>query len=160
MKIFAYILLLLLIISCEKTKLIPTTSESLNEKVSKFKGKKAVLINVWALWCEPCVEEFPMIVELSKNIKDLEVIFVSADFEDDLQNVVKFLNSHDIGPVSYFKKQKDEEFIQNLSTNWSGSLPFTMVFSKATGKIIESWEGKKPKERFISAVSKALNQNE
>ena len=80
----------------------------------------------------------------------------SRDFEDDLQNVVKFLKKHDIR-LSYFKKQKDEEFIQNLSPNWSGSLPFTLIFSKTTGKIIESWEGKKSNERFKSAVSKALN---
>ena len=50
--------------SCEQTKLLPITAENLKEIVYDFKGKKAVLVNVWALWCKPCVEEFPMIVKL------------------------------------------------------------------------------------------------
>ena len=106
---------------CEKTRLIPITSESLNERISIFKGKKAVLVNVWALWCIPCIEEFPMIVNLQNEIKDLEVIFVSADFEDHFQEVKHFLKEQNKGSVSYIKKQKDELFINGLNSNWSGS---------------------------------------
>ena len=31
-----------------------------------------------------------MIVKLEKKIKDLEVIFISADFEDQIEDVIKF----------------------------------------------------------------------
>ena len=157
MKFSFVIFLTFFVFSCEKTKLFPVTAEILLEKISSFKGKKAVLINIWALWCEPCVEEFPMIVKLKNENKDLEVIFVSADFEDDIKEVVKFLNKHDIGPMSYLKKQKDENFIKGLSMDWNGGLPFTMVFSKYSGKSIDFWEGKKPVERFQRAIIQALN---
>ena len=156
MIIFGYIFSLLLISGCEKTKLVPITSKSLNERISKFNGKKAVLINIWALWCEPCLEEFPMIVELGNEIKDLEVIFVSADFDDEIHDVLKFLNSHNIGPVSYIKKQKDESFIEGLHPSWSGSLPFTIVYGKSSGLIVDYWEGKESKLRFSQAISRAL----
>ena len=126
------------------------------EKISSFKGKKAVLINIWALWCEPCVEEFPMIVNLQNETKDLEVIFVSADFEEQLQDVLFFLNEHNVGPVSYIKKQKDDPFIEGLHPSWSGSLPFTVVYGKNSGLIVDYWEGKKPKLRFSEAISIAL----
>ena len=154
--IFVYILFFLLISGCEKTKLIPITSKSLNEKISKFNGKKAVLVNIWALWCIPCFEEFPMIVELANEIKDLEVIFVSADFDDDLHDVLKFLNSYNIGPVSYIKKQKDESFIEGLHPSWSGSLPFTIVYGKSSGNIVDYWEGIESELRFSKAISRAL----
>ena len=92
-------------IRCDRTELIPVTAEDLIKKVYNFKGKKAVLVNVWALWCKPCVEEFPMITKLQKEKNDLEIIFVSADFQEQFQDVLFFLNEHNVGPVSYIKKQ-------------------------------------------------------
>jgi len=126
------------------------------EKVKSFKGEKAVLVNVWALWCVPCVEEFPMIVRLGKEIKDLEVIFISADFEDQFDKVLSFLRNQNINSHSYIKNEKDEAFIQGIYQNWTGSLPFTVVYAKESGFIVDSWEGKEPKSRFISAINAAV----
>ena len=126
-------------------------------KITNYKGEKAVLVNVWALWCSPCVEEFPMIVKLHNEINDLEVIFISADFEDQFQDVFSFLSNYDIGPESYIKSQKDEPFIQGTNENWTGSLPFTIVYAKESGSIIDLWEGKEPESRFISAIKIATN---
>ena len=157
MKFIFVIFLTFFVFSCEKTQLFPVTAEVLQEKISSYKGKKAVLVNIWALWCEPCVKEFPIIVQLNDENEDLEVIFVSADFEEDFKDVIEFLNSHDIGPISYYKKQKDEEFINGLNSNWDGSLPFTLVFSKKLGNNIDFWVGEKPISRFKNAILKALN---
>jgi len=156
LKIFSYIFLIFINISCTQTKLLPITADKLKEIVHDFKGEKAVLVNVWALWCRPCVEEFPMIVKLDQERKDLEVIFVNADFEDDIKDIVKFSNKHNIGRFSYIKQQKDELFIEGLHSSWSGSLPFTIVYGKNSSSIIDYWEGKKPESRFVDAISKAL----
>ena len=143
-------------ISCDRTELIPVTAEDLIKKVYNFKGKKAVLVNVWALWCKPCVEEFPMITKLQKEKNDLEIIFVSADFQEQFEDVLFFLNEHNVGPVSYIKKQKDDPFIEGLHPSWSGSLPFTLVYGKNSGLIVDYWEGIEPKLRFSEAISRAL----
>ena len=135
---------------------MPTTAEDLIKKVYKFKGEKAVLVNVWALWCKPCVEEFPMIMKLQKEKSDLEVIFVSTDFQEQFQDVLFFLNEHNVGPVSYIKKQKDEPFIEGLHPNWSGTLPFTLVYGKNSGLIVDYWEGIESQLRFSKAISRAL----
>ena len=156
MKFFFVIFFTFLVFSCEKTKLFPVTAEILLEKISSFKGKKAVLVNVWALWCKPCVEEFPMIMKLQKEKNDLEVIFVSADFQDQFQDVRFFLNEQNVGSVSYIKKQKDDSFIERLHPSWSGSLPFTIVYGKNSGLIVDYWEGREPSLRFSQAISKAL----
>ena len=157
MKIFIYILFLFIINGCEKTKLLPITSENLIEIISNLKGEKAVLVNIWALWCIPCVEEFPMIVKLHNEIKDLEVIFVSADFEDQFNDVVAFLNRYNLGLYSYIKMQKDDSFIEEMHPNWNGGLPFTIVYGKNTGNIVDYWEGKEHVSRFLDAVSLALD---
>jgi len=125
-------------------------------KITSYKGEKAVLVNVWALWCSPCVEEFPMIVKLHNEINDLEVIFISADFEDQFQDVFSFLSNYDIGSESYIKSQKDEPFIQGTNENWTGSLPFTIVYAKKSGSVIDLWEGKQSESRFINAINIAI----
>tara|TARA_S200000501_G_scaffold135376_2_gene128114 strand:+ start:1852 stop:2325 length:474 start_codon:yes stop_codon:yes gene_type:complete len=150
------LIFIFILTSCEKTNLLPITAENLIEKVYTFKGKKIVLVNVWALWCKPCVEEFPMIIQLQKERNDLEVIFVNADFQDQTQDVIYFLKKHNVGSVSYIKKQKDEPFIESLHPNWSGSLPFTIVYGKNSGHIVDYWEGKEPRLRFSEAFSRAL----
>ena len=142
--------------SCDRTELMPTTAEDLIKKVYNFKGEKAVLVNVWALWCKPCVEEFPMIMKLQKEKSDLEVIFVSTDFQEQFQDVLFFLNEHNVGPVSYIKKQKDEPFIEGLHPSWSGTLPFTLVYGKNSGLIVDYWEGRESQLRFSKAISRAL----
>ena len=84
-------------------KLVDINSEDLLNKINYFKNEKAVLLNVWALWCKPCIEEFPMIVSLDREFEDLEVIFVSADFNDQRDDVKKFLKTHNILGKSYIK---------------------------------------------------------
>ena len=157
MKNIVFIFIFFIGFSCTNTTLLPATSSDIMNEINSFKGEKVVILNVWALWCVPCVEEFPMIVELNESNEDLEVIFVSADFEDELQQVKSFLEKQGVGPYSYIKKEKDELFIEGINKSWTGSLPFTVVFSKNKGIIVDSWEGKEPKSRFEVAINIALN---
>lgn len=50
-----------------------------NHTLADFKGK-TVLINFWASWCEPCIHEYPMLVELAAKHPDtLVLIMLSSD---------------------------------------------------------------------------------
>jgi thiol-disulfide isomerase/thioredoxin len=46
--------------------------------ISDFEGRP-VLLNVWATWCAPCVEELPSLDRLQRDFPDLKVIPVSLD---------------------------------------------------------------------------------
>ncbi len=50
--------------------------------LTDYKGK-VVLLNFWATWCEPCVEEMPALANLAKYMKDKDVVVlpVSIDFK-------------------------------------------------------------------------------
>ena len=143
--------------SCGKVDLLPTTASEVNQKIKSYKGNKVVLLNIWALWCVPCVEEFPMIVNLDKEIEELEVIFVSADFEDQFNEVRSFLDRKGVREVSYIKQEKDEAFITGIHSSWTGSLPFTILYAKESGKIVDLWEGKESELRFRTAINIALS---
>lgn len=107
-------------------------------------GTKVALVNVWATWCQPCVEEFPDLVRLRAAYADrgLELVLVSADFDDQQDGVVTFLRRQGVDFRSYLKDQKDEEFIDGLDPRWSGALPASFVVDGG-GRIVDFWEGKK-----------------
>ena len=102
--------------------------------------------------------EFPFVQRLGKKYKqDLKVIFVSADWLDEEKQVKDFLNSMDVSGQSYIKDQPDEEFINGFHGEWTGSLPFTIVYGKLSGEMVDYWENSKYEKRFIEAVEKAIN---
>lgn len=49
-----------------------------------FAGKKLTLVNVWATWCSPCIQELPELEELSVRYRDsdFQVIGICADLYD------------------------------------------------------------------------------
>ncbi len=51
--------------------------------LSQYKGKP-VLLNFWATWCAPCVEEMPSLVQLQQKMQGrVTVIAVSVDVDND-----------------------------------------------------------------------------
>ena len=135
------------------------TADDILTAVAQYKGKKAVLVNYWATWCAPCVEEFPMVMELSKEYADEAIVlFVSGDWLDEKESALEFLEKHGVKGLSFIKNQKDNEFINGIHKNWSGALPFTIVYGKNSGNVVDSWEAKKPEARFVEALNKAINE--
>jgi cytochrome c biogenesis protein CcmG/thiol:disulfide interchange protein DsbE len=49
------------------------------------------VVNFWATWCPPCLEEFPSMIELQRQLEDkgVELVFISVD--DEWQKVERFL---------------------------------------------------------------------
>jgi thiol-disulfide isomerase/thioredoxin len=58
-------------------------TDGTKHELSSYKGKW-VLINYWATWCPPCLEEVPDLVNLydKRKHKDLMVIGVVFDYKD------------------------------------------------------------------------------
>ena len=155
--LFISSLCLFFFINCSKVDLIEASSEEINQYISKYRGNDAVLLNVWATSCAPCVEEFPMIVKLDNEIIDLKVLFISTDFDDEKHKVKKFLDLQNVNGISFIKNEKDDLFINGLHPKWSGALPFSIIYGKKTGKIVDYWEGKEPELKFRESIQIALS---
>ena len=67
--------------------------------LSDFRGK-IVVLNFWATFCPPCVEEMPSLVQLDQRLKDkgIAVLGVSIDVDTDAYH--KFLKDYKVGFVT------------------------------------------------------------
>jgi thiol-disulfide isomerase/thioredoxin len=139
-------------------RLIPASAADL-VAAAKAPGARATLVNVWATWCIPCRQEFPELVKLERDYRDrgLRVLYVSADFTDETDQVKAFLAEHGVTADTYLKTGDDMAFIDGLSPEWSGALPATLVYDDG-GNLIRFWEGKADYAQFESAVLEAMNQ--
>lgn len=132
------------------------TGEELRQVIESLKGEKVVLVNVWATWCAPCIEEFPEIIKIQRKYKDqLQVIFVSADFPDSRDKALDFLKKQNVDWTTYFKAGKDQQFIEAISKDWTGALPFTKIINKR-GEVVASWENSASFSKFDKHVQQAL----
>jgi cytochrome c biogenesis protein CcmG, thiol:disulfide interchange protein DsbE len=61
--------------------------------LSKLRGR-VVVLNLWATWCAPCIEELPSLLELQKKMPDIAVVAVSMDQDPDVYR--KFLFDHHV----------------------------------------------------------------
>ncbi|WP_458626268.1 TlpA family protein disulfide reductase [Winogradskyella sp. PC D3.3] len=93
---------------------------------------KTYLINFWAMWCAPCVKELPYIEQFAAKHPDVEVILVSLDFPKDIETKLKpFLKEKKItSKVVLLDDPDSNTWIDKIDPNWSGSIPFTIMFNK------------------------------
>lgn len=61
--------------------------------LSKLRGR-VVVLNLWATWCPPCVQELPSLLELQQKMPQLAVVGVSTDQDDGVYR--RFLAQHHV----------------------------------------------------------------
>jgi thiol-disulfide isomerase/thioredoxin len=122
---------------------------------------KPLLVNFWATWCDPCRDEFPDLVKISNDYAGkIDFITVSLDdFEDLKVAVPKFLAKMNAKMPAYLLKTADEEaIIGEISEDWQGGLPFTLLYN-SDGKIVYSRQGLIKTEILRKEIDKNLNSN-
>lgn len=95
---------------------------------------KTVIVNFWATWCPPCIQEMPDLNTLypaleSKNIELLGIAIDSA------KNVEEFLSKT---PVNYPVLIAPENGLDMLKTfgNPQGGLPYTVILDEHGKQIL------------------------
>ena len=115
-----------------------------------------VVVNFWASWCLPCREEFPEFIRYSREADpdDVQVKFVTIDFEEDLPHAAQFLKQHGVGGTTFVKNGKEGPFINEINPNWSGAIPATAVYDR-DGNRLAFWEGMVSYDQLARRIDEA-----
>jgi peroxiredoxin len=114
-----------------------TTIDGEKITLSDFKGKKAVVLDIWATWCGPCRMEMPDLQKIYEKYSDqVEIIAVSQDQQlSDLSKIKSFVEEFKIT----FKVIHDNDF--SISKRYpTRSIPFVVLIDK-DGKIVKRITG-------------------
>ncbi|RAV29948.1 TlpA disulfide reductase family protein [Sinomicrobium soli] len=98
-----------------------------------YRGEdKIYVINFWATWCKPCVEELPYFERLSgKYDKDeVEVLLVSLDMPGTLEEqLLPFIRKKKLeSRVIVLDDPRQNDWIPKVDPEWSGALPATLIY--------------------------------
>lgn len=100
--------------------------------MSDFAGKP-LLLNFWATWCPPCLEELPLLDSFfnQNKVNGLQMLGLAVDQEPSVKHFLAHSPlSYPVGLVGYPGLQ----WSRSLG-NEAGGLPFT-VFFDATGRML------------------------
>jgi thiol-disulfide isomerase/thioredoxin len=117
------IFLFLVTSSCAAQAFTFTDSKGKSHSLEHYKGKW-VLVNFWATWCPPCLEEIPDLVALHENKKNnLVVIGVAMDY----RNPKEVLQFSDQMMISYPMVMGDQKIAAQVGP--ISGLPTTYLYN-------------------------------
>ena len=97
-----------------------------------------LVINFWATWCKPCIEELPCFEELRERYlgQNVQVILVSLDFKSQLEKkFIPFLKEKKFkSEVALLADQDANTWIPKISAEWDGAIPATVIIKGAQRK--------------------------
>jgi cytochrome c biogenesis protein CcmG/thiol:disulfide interchange protein DsbE len=120
--------------------------------LAKVRGTPMV-INVWATWCPPCIEELPLLEKVSREL-DGEVDFIGINIEDDPTKALQLMQDFGISYPSVIDRSGDTRAPLTIPG------PPVTFFVTAQGVIAGRWDGAIPNEKtFNSLLQKNLGIN-
>ena len=110
---------------------------------------QVIVLNFWATWCPPCLEEIPHFMDVQEAMqgKGLQIVGIAVDNEEDVRQFAT-----DMG-MNYPVMAGETEAIE-LSQKYGnsiGGLPFSAIIDQ-NGKITHTITGELSKKRLISIL--------
>jgi thiol-disulfide isomerase/thioredoxin len=96
-------------------------------------SKTPLIINFWATFCKPCMEEIPHFQKLGKKYEKngVKLLLVSLDMKDDYPGKVKaFIKNKKITtPTAWLDETNADYFCPKIDKTWSGAIPATLFIN-------------------------------
>jgi thiol-disulfide isomerase/thioredoxin len=124
--------------------------KGVQQALSQWQGKKPLVVNFWAPWCGPCVEEMPELSELQKSElgKNVQVLGIGIDSPS---NIAEFAKKFNIAYPIYVAGLSGTELSRQFG-NTQGGLPFTVLIG-ADGQVKKTYLGRLKFEQLRSDLA-------
>ena len=139
----------------DEQSVVESLSEEKFRALVRDRKGKTLLLNVWATWCAPCIEEFPDLVRLHKEFgESVDVVVLSIDEPEEVRTkVIPFLKQHHAEMKAFIKGfKKDDVLIDALNKDWNGAVPATFLYD-TKGHQRSFLVGKRSFEQFKKALA-------
>jgi len=125
----------------------PVTLETIDpddvKKLAENKTGKLLLVNLWATWCGPCVEELPELVTINRMYRrrPFELVTIGLNDVSEKEQALKFLKDRHVSTRNYLFTSTDrDKLAEALDPEWPGPLPYTLLIAPG-GKVIYRHHG-------------------
>ncbi|MDP9230245.1 MAG: TlpA family protein disulfide reductase, partial [Bacteroidota bacterium] len=114
-----------------------------------------VIVNFWATFCIPCLEEIPYFQKMVKQYEKqgVKLLLVSLDLEDYYpEKIQKFAGKQKIiAPIAWLNETNADYFCPKVDSSWSGAIPASLFINNKTGyrKFFEEQLSKEQLEKEI-----------
>lgn len=96
-----------------------------------------LIINFWATFCKPCVEEIPDLIKFANKYKKQKasLYLVSLDLEDYYpKKIKKFVSKKKYATkIAWLNESNADYFCPLIDSSWSGGIPATLFINNKTG---------------------------
>lgn len=116
-----------------------------DKELASHRGK-IVVVDTWATWCGPCVEEFPHLVSLhGKHHRDgVACMSVSVDELEKRDEALKFLQKREAAFSNYIIDDVGEAWWDKWEIK---AIPIVLVFDRE-GKLVRKFDKDDPDNQF------------
>lgn len=121
----------------ETVKLDVISPKELQTRLTE-KSENYRLVNVWATWCAPCVDELDELVTIHRMYRNrhFELITVSADNLSNASGAEKVLDKKHLSATNYIIDTANrDELFDAVDPKWKGAVPYTALIDPS-GKVI------------------------
>ena len=135
----------------------PVSDQDFQAKVLQPRRGHVVVVNFWASYCVPCLQEIPALQALAKQYAGVvDVVFVSSDPLQQADHALALLKRRKVDLTSFVVSNEDPDpFIRMIDKNWQGEMPFTVVYDDQ-GRPIQSLLGGHTQSDLQAAIDAAL----
>jgi thiol-disulfide isomerase/thioredoxin len=121
------------------------------------KSKTPVVINFWATFCKPCIEEIPYFHKLVKQYEKqgVKLLLVSLDMPEQFPKIRNFaVKRKYTAPIVWLDESDADYFCPKVDVNWSGTIPSTLFINNKSGyrKFFEDQISKDSLENEINVM--------
>ena len=106
--------------------------------LAKNNTDKLLVVNLWATWCGPCVEELPELTTIFRMYRGrkFQLVTISLDEPEKLDEAKRVLESAHLSATNYLYKGASKDALADaLDKEWPGPVPYTVVIAPG-GKVV------------------------